>query len=223
MSKVNYGKTQFKDTEGALHETRTERVYLSGVSNEDFTKIAQAGGTKVYFEGVKKGIALSMDAGNEVLASVKGLKGKDFMDGLSKAIVEKYGELGEKARVDFTNTVYFKEGEKKTTEQPRVVLTGLSAEAFTKVAKDQGKDVYVEGIKSGIALSMEDANAALSAAKGTKGKEFYEKLEGAITEKFGIKFGGSEKDIADREEDPKVVEARKTLAEAGVETPGIDR
>jgi hypothetical protein len=151
MAKVNYGKVQYKDKSGVLAETKNERVYLSGVSQEDFTKIAGDGGNKVYFEGVKKGISLSMEAGNEVLASVKGLKGKDFMEGLSKAVVAKYGDLGEKGRVDFTNTVYFKDGVKTETKEPRVVVTGASVDAFTKIAQDKGKDVYVEGVKSGIA------------------------------------------------------------------------
>ena len=122
MAKVNYGKVQYKDKSGVLAETKNERVYLSGVSQEDFTKIAGDGGNKVYFEGVKKGISLSMEAGNEVLASVKGLKGKDFMEGLSKAVVAKYGDLGEKGRVDFTSTVYFKDGVKTETKEPDLIV-----------------------------------------------------------------------------------------------------
>ena len=164
MAKVNYGKVQYKDKSGVLAETKNERVYLSGVSQEDFTKIAGDGGNKVYFEGVKKGISLSMEAGNEVLASVKGLKGKEFMEGLSKAVVAKYGDLGEKGKVDFTNTVYFKDGVKTETKEPRVVVTGASVDAFTKIAQDKGKDVYVEGVKSGIAVSMTVANEALQNA-----------------------------------------------------------
>lgn len=199
MAKVNYGKVQYKDKSGVLAETKNERVYLSGVSQEDFTKIAGDGGNKVYFEGVKKGISLSMEAGNEVLASVKGLKGKDFMEGLSKAVVAKYGDLGEKGRVDFTNTVYFKDGVKTETKEPRVVVTGASVDAFTKIAQDKGKDVYVEGVKSGIAVSMTVANEALQNAKGTKGAEFFSKLEEAIYAKYGINFTRDEKAIADKE------------------------
>lgn len=228
MAKVNYGKVQYKDKSGVLAETKNERVYLSGVSQEDFTKIAGDGGNKVYFEGVKKGIALSMEAGNEVLSTVKGLKGKDFMEGLNKAVTEKYGALGEKARVDFTNTVYFKDHEKKTTEQPRVVLTGLSTEAFTKIAQDKGKDVYIEGIKSGVALSMASANEVLSAAKGTKGKEFYDKIEEAISAKYGVKFGGSEQEIADKEaplkvEEVKVKEVKVEDKEVENAEPSLDK
>ena len=199
MAKVNYGKVQYKDKSGVLAETKNERVYLSGVSQEDFTKIAGDGGNKVYFEGVKKGISLSMEAGNEVLASVKGLKGKEFMEGLSKAVVAKYGDLGEKGKVDFTNTVYFKDGVKTETKEPRVVVTGASVDAFTKIAQDKGKDVYVEGVKSGIAVSMTVANEALQNAKGTKGAEFFSKLEEAISAKYGINFTRDEKAIADKE------------------------
>lgn len=199
MAKVGYGKAQYKDEAGKLIETKTDRVYLENVSQEDFTKIAKDGGSKVYYEGLKKGISVNMEAGNEILSGAKGLKGKEFVDAIKSGAEAKYGPLGDKARVEFANTVYFKDGERKTTASPRIVLSNLDSEAFTKIAKDKGSDAYVPGIKSGIALSMESANEALQGAKGTKGKDFYVALENFVTEKYGVDFTPRAKEVEQNE------------------------
>lgn len=195
MAKVHFTTPEFINKEGKTQEMKDPTVVLSQLTPDEVKAIGADKGFSVYIDGAKKGLALGFDQMVEIKSQLTGLKGKEFMDKMTELVTEKYGDLGEKAKVNFTNTNYFDEsGKKVQTKDPRIVLTNLSQDAFTKIAKDGGRDAYIDSKRKAMALGLEAKIEVMADTKGLKGAEFYEKLEEGVSKKYGIEFASREKE-----------------------------